>query len=89
MLGGGEGKRLVNSISYCVWRYSIKSIWVWTFFFPRIRGNTPKKNLKFQTPKLRKLGSEVGWFGVVYLVDQSHLMTEATAVPFLCRSSVY
>ena len=52
-------------------------------------GVPQKMNLKSQIQKPRKLGSEVGWFGVVYLVDQSHLMTEATAVPFLCRSSVY
>ena len=63
MLSGGEDKRLVNSISYCVWRYSIISIWVWTFFFPRIRGNTPKKESKIPNPKAEEIGigSGVVW----------------------------
>ena len=61
--GGGEGKRLVNSISYCVWRYSIISILVWTFFFQRIRGGTPKNESKFPNPKTEEIGigSGVVW----------------------------
>ena len=47
--GDGEGKRLVTIILYCLWRYRIKSIWVWIFF---CTSNTPKVSPPIPSPKL-------------------------------------